>query len=141
MDEGVLCEVGKVDRGMVCEKSRGSGDAQEGLGLWGDRQRKVRALWQGGSTAGVEVGTSLSFPPLWMWSPEPVAASHPPPLPQTPGHGALHPFPKCSSSTQLEAGALAAKLKWVLWLQTPRPSDLFFLLFFFSTVHFHCLTI
>lgn len=47
------------------------------------------------------------------------------PLPQAP------PARQCSSSTQLEAGASAAKLKWVLWLQTPRPSDLFCLLVFF----------
>ena len=40
MDEGILCEAGKVERGMVCEKSRGSGDPQQCPGLYGDQQRE-----------------------------------------------------------------------------------------------------
>lgn len=52
---------------------------------------KVRVLWQRGSKAKVEVGTSLSFSSLS----EPVAATHLSLLPQMPGHGVLHLFSEC----------------------------------------------
>lgn len=44
MDEGVLCEARKVERGMECKKSRGSSGPQQCSNLYGDQQTEGKGL-------------------------------------------------------------------------------------------------
>lgn len=40
----VLCEVGKVEKGMECKKSRGSSDPQQCSNFYGDQQMEGKGL-------------------------------------------------------------------------------------------------
>lgn len=44
MDEEILCEVRKVERGMECKKSRESSSPQECPNLYGDQQTEGKGL-------------------------------------------------------------------------------------------------
>lgn len=117
MDEGILCEVGKMD-GSVVPRSRRTTDAQHSPDLYGDQQREREGLverkqdWSGGGDHHL---LSTSVDEVTQ-----ACCCHSSAQMLTMGHCTLSPsvtiLRGAPFSTRLQAGALLDKLKWALCL-------------------------